>query len=297
MRPTPEEDGTTIMDGTTTARSPAHSAAHERILARYRDPALADRLGGADWNDALDVMLSHRSVRRYLDQPLPDDTLETIIAAAQSAATTSNLQAWSVIAVEDKERKARLAGHAAGQKHIYAAPLLLVFVADLARLRAISDMRGLEGVALDYIEAFIFAIADAALAAQNACTAIESLGLGCCYIGAMRNNPQAVAEELGLPEESFVVFGMTVGRPDPAVESDVKPRLPQGVILHRERYTAPDPSLIADYEARMREFQAEQKMRNIDWTEQAAVRVKDIAALTGRHVLTDFLKARRFGLK
>lgn len=273
------------------------TAARERVGTRYRDPALAEELSHITWNSTLDVMLSHRSVRYYLDQPLPANTLELVVAAAQSAASTSNLQAWSVIAVEDKDRKARLAGYAADQKHIHDAPLLLVFVADLARLRAISDERGHAGVALDYIEAFIFAIADAAFAAQNAAVAIESLGLGCCYIGAMRNDPQAVANELGLPDESMVVFGMTVGRPDPAVATDVKPRLPQGIILHRERYTQIDPELMAAYEARMREFQAEQNMRNIDWTEQTAARIKDVAALTGRHVLTDFLKARGFGLK
>lgn len=269
----------------------------ERIAMRYRDAALADRLADVGWNEALDVMLAHRSVRHYLDEPLPAKTLEVIVAAAQSAATTSNLQAWSVIAVEDKARKARLAGLAASQDHIYKALLLLVFVADLARLRAISDARGHEGEALDYIEAFIFAIADAAFAAQNATIAIESLGLGCCYIGAMRNNPAAVADELGLPDETLVVFGMTVGRPDPARPADVKPRLPQGVILHRERYARPDVGLIAAYEERMHAFQAEQKMRNIEWTEQAARRVKDVAALTGRHVLTSFLKSRGFGLK
>ncbi|RVA92331.1 NADPH-dependent oxidoreductase [Mesorhizobium sp. M7A.F.Ca.CA.004.01.1.1] len=273
------------------------TAARERVGTRYRDPALAEELSHVTWNSTLDVMLSHRSVRYYLDQPLPANTLELVVAAAQSAASTSNLQAWSVIAVEDKDRKARLAGYAADQKHIHDAPLLLVFVADLARLRAISDERGHAGVALDYIEAFIFDIADAAFAAQNAAVAIESLGLGCCYIGAMRNDPQAVANELGLPDESMVVFGMTVGRPDPAVATDVKPRLPQGIILHRERYTQIDPELMAAYEARMREFQAEQNMRNIDWTEQTAARIKDVAALTGRHVLTDFLKARGFGLK
>ena len=116
-------------------------------------------------------------------------TLELLIAAAQSAATTSNLQAWSVIAVEDPARKARLASFAANQRHIVDAPLLLVFVADLARLRSISDERGHPGIALNYIEAFIFAIADASFAAQNTIVAAESLGLGGCYIGAMRNNP------------------------------------------------------------------------------------------------------------
>ncbi|HEY1862339.1 MAG TPA: nitroreductase family protein, partial [Roseiarcus sp.] len=219
------------------------------------------------------------------------------IAAAQSAATTSNLQAWSVIAVEDPARKARLAAFAANQRHIVDAPLLLVFVADLARLRSISSDLGHPGIALDYIEAFIFAIADASFAGQNTIVAAESLGLGGCYIGAMRNNPAGVADELALPDEALVVFGMTIGIPDPGIGTDVKPRLPQNVILHRERYTPPDPALLAAYDQRIREFQAEQKMRVTDWTEQSALRVRDEAALTGREVLRDFLRDRGFSLR
>ena len=160
------------------------------MWARYRDEEFADRLSSVPWNNALDTIMTHRSVRTYRDQPLPPGYLELTIAAAQSAATTSNLQAWSVIAVEDPARKARLAKFAADQRHIVEAPLLLVFVADLARLRSISADLGHPGTGLDYIEAFIFAIADASFAAQNTIVAAESLGLGGCYIGAMRNHPR-----------------------------------------------------------------------------------------------------------
>ncbi len=269
----------------------------DRLWARYRDEEFANRFGSVPWNDALDTIMSHRSVRTYRDEPLPPGTLELLIAAAQSAATTSNLQAWSVIAVEDPARKARLAKFAADQRHIVEAPLLLVFIADLARLRSISDERGHPGIALNYIEAFIFAIGDASFAAQNTILAAESLGLGGCYIGAMRNNPAGVADELGLPDEALVVFGMTIGIPDPGIGTDVKPRLPQNVILHRERYSPPDPALLAAYDQRIREFQAEQKMRVTDWTEQSALRVRDEAALTGREVLRDFLRDRGFSLR
>src|ERR1700734_2507618 len=80
--------------------------ARDRLWARYRDEEFADRLSSVPWNDALDTIMSHRSVRSYRDAPLPPGTLELLIAAAQSAATTSNLQAWSIIAVEDAARKA-----------------------------------------------------------------------------------------------------------------------------------------------------------------------------------------------
>ena len=64
--------------------------------------ALAARYGAAapaagPWNATIAGMLDHRSVRGYRPDALPPGTLETLVAAAQSAATSSNLQTWSVV--------------------------------------------------------------------------------------------------------------------------------------------------------------------------------------------------------
>jgi hypothetical protein len=77
----------------------------------------------------------------------------------------------------------------------------------------------------------------------------------------------------------------------------VKPRLPQSVILHHERYSPVAADALAEYDRRMQTFQAEQNMRSIEWTEQSALRVRDEAALTGRHVLKEFLAQRGFSLR
>ncbi len=274
-----------------------HDTAAERLAGllrqRYRaDPPAVD----APWNAAIDAILDHRSARAYLPGTLPEGTLELLIAAAQSAPTSSNLQAWSVVAVSDPDRKARLAELAGPNAQINEAPLFLVWIADLARARAIAGQYGVPGDGLDYIESFLLAALDAALAAQNAVVAADSLGLGTCYIGAIRNHPEAVAAELGLPPEAIAVFGLTVGKPDPARASDVKPRLPQAIVLHRERYGASTrPDELAAYNGALRQFQAEQKMAPIDWTEQVSRRIGTSAALKGRERLTEVL--RRLGFK
>ncbi len=225
------------------------------------------------------------------------ETLELLIAAASSAATTSNLQAWSVIAVEDPALKARLASFAANQRHIVDAPLLLIFVANLARLRSISDERGHPGIALNYIEAFIFAIADASFAAQTRSSRRNRWPWRLLYRRESPTTRQAVADELALPDEALVIFGMTIGIPDQGIGNLREAALPQNLILHRERYAPPDPALLAVYDQRICDFQAEQKMRVTDWTEQSALRVRDEAALTGREVLRDFLRDRGFSLR
>ena len=267
----------------------------ERFLARYRDPAMA--ASPSEWNGALDTMLAHKSVRAYSDAPLPADLIETIVAAGQSAPSSSNLQFWSVVAVRDAERKARLSRVASNQSHVANAPLLLVFVADLSRPRLLAGREGRSAEGLDYLETFIVAVADAAFAAQNAVVALESMGLGCCYIGSLRNDPIAVARELNLPSGAFAVFGMTVGYPDPANPADVKPRLPQESVLHYEQYGAIAPEPIAAYDDRMKSFRAEQGLSDTGWTEQAIARVETAKSLMGRDTMSDTLRKLGFALR
>jgi nitroreductase len=274
---------------------PSVDALRELIAARYREPSVAAPNG---WNQTLETILSHRSVRAYLPDRLPPNTIELLVAAAQSSPTSSNLQAWSVIAVEDAGRKSRLAAFAGGQAHIVQCPLFLVWLADLARLHDVGAERDRPVAALDYIEAFILAVVDAALAAQNAVVALESLGLGSVYIGALRNKPEAVAAELGLPSHVFALFGLCVGYPDPAVPTGVKPRLGQRAVLHREQYSLDaQRDTIRSYDGKIREFQAEQGMPLLDWTRQATARVAGPAALLGRDRLREALLGSGFGLR
>ena len=90
------------------------------VWQRYRDGAANPP---AAWNDVIEQLFQHRSVRSYLRDPLPEGTLELLVGAAQSAASSSNLQTWSVLAVAEPARKAELAELAARQKHIEQAPL------------------------------------------------------------------------------------------------------------------------------------------------------------------------------
>src|SRR4051794_32499532 len=200
--------------------------------------ALAARYGAAapaagPWNATIAGMLDHRSVRGYRPDALPAGTLETLVAAAQSAATSSNLQTWSVVSVEDPAARAILTEVAGGQKHIMECPLFLVFLADTGRNDRLGLEEGTPLAGMPYLETFLVAAIDAALAAQNAVVAAESLGLSTVYIGALRNDVVRVAETLGLPPGTAGVFGLCVGYPKAGSEGEVKPRLPQSTILHR----------------------------------------------------------------
>lgn len=184
-------------------------------------------------NDVVRLLASHRSVRWYRPDRLPEGALEAIVTAAQSAATSSNLQAYSIIAVQDPDRK-RLLAELSDNAFVADAPLFLVFCADLHRLEMVSRRQGYEFAERE-LEMFIQAVVDTALAGQNAVVAAQSLGLGICYIGGIRNEVAKVAELLQLPPRTFALFGMTLGYP--ANPSQVRHRLPMEVVLHHETYS------------------------------------------------------------
>ena len=274
---------------------PFPSEVEEASFERYREPLATRSLG---WNETIKTLLTHRSVRSFLPTVLPEGTLETLVAAAQSAPTSSNIQAWSVVAVEEPARKARLAQLAGDQRHIVQAPLFLVWVADLARASHVAAQRGIELEGADYTESFLLATVDASLAAQNALVAAESLGLGTVYIGALRNHPEAVAAELELPDRSYAVFGLVVGHPDPLRPTAIKPRLPQQAVLHREHYRLDSQTdAIARHDRHSAAFRAEQRLSPQPWSDLVVDRLRSVEALKGRHVLRKTLARLGFQLR
>jgi nitroreductase len=250
------------------------------------------------WNDHIARLLTHRSVRGYRPDALPDGTLETLIAAAQSAATSSNLQTWSVVAVTDPATKAELARLSNNQKHIEQCPLFLAWIADTSRNARLADQEKVTLEVLPYLETYLVAAIDAALAAQNAVTAAESLGLSTVYIGAMRNNPIEIAQLLGLPPGAMGVFGLCVGYAAANAANEVKPRLPQAVVLHHERYGVPnEQAQRAAYDRKMAAFSQRNEMSMDGWTQRVIGRMGKIAALGGRDRLLSALHALGFPLK
>lgn len=275
--------------------APALKDLKQLLEARYgQAPKTLDTM-----NAAIETMLQHRSVRAFTDQPLAPHTLELLIAAAQSASTSSNLQTWSVVAIEDPARKQRLSDLAGKQAFINSAPLFLVWIADLARMQTLGDKQDKPYGSLDYLEMLMVASIDSALAAQNAAIAAESLGLGTVYIGAIRNNPEGVAQELGLPPRAFATFGMCVGHADMAQLSAIKPRLPQASVLHREQYALEiHEQVVPSYNDTMDAFYAAQNMKPLGaWDLHSLNRVRGPEAMGGRDVMVAALNKLGFALK
>jgi FMN reductase (NADPH) len=184
-------------------------------------------------NSVIEQIHAHRSVRNYKPDPVPQDWVEAIVSAGQCAATSSNLQVYSAIAVTQAETRQTLAQLCGNQRHVAQAPLFIAWCADNSKLERLCNMRGYEHVS-NFVENFLLAAVDVSLVMQNAALAAQSLGLGICYIGGIRNHPREVIELLNLPKYTFPISGMTIGFPNG--NSKTRPRLPLPAILHWERY-------------------------------------------------------------
>lgn len=252
-------------------------------------------------NPVLDVIRAHGSVRRYKPDPVPVSVVETIIAAGQRASTSSNMQTYSVVAVTQQETRDHLAQLCGGQEHISQAPVFLAWCADRYRLERLNEMRGYAHNT-EYLENFLVAAVDAALAAQNATLAAESLGLGICYIGGIRNNPTSVIELLGLPKHVFPITGMTLGYP--VIQPRIRPRLSQNAILHWEEYDLEQDEALLHYDRAMIEtgiYKGRQvnvpgvdgEMEDYGWLEHTARRT----STPKRIDLLSAVKAQGFGMK
>ena len=243
----------------------------------------------------IDLQLAHRSVRRFLDEPVTDEQLETVIAAAQAASQSSNLQVWSVVAVRDEGRKRRLSRSIGGHRYVEEASVFLVWVADFRRAANIVETTGARLETIGYLENTLVAVVDSGIAAQNALLAAESLGLGGVFVGSIRNDPEAVIAELGLPEYTFPVFGLALGVPDPSEQAGLKPRLPQSAVLHHEVYEETawqQPA--AEYEGDIAAYYAGYGQDDYSWVAKLTARISTVAGLHGREHIRESLEKQGF---
>lgn len=246
-------------------------------------------------NAILDLIHKHASVRHYKPEPLPTDWIEAIVSAGQGASTSSNLQMYTAIAVTEEAKRNQLAELCGNQLHICEAPVFLAWCADLARLERVCQLRGYTQVT-EYVENFLVAASDTAIAAQTAALAAESLGLGICFIGSIRNRAQAVINLLALPRLVFPITGMTVGWP--AKEPPAHPRLPLEAVLHWERYNPDQDRVLQEYDQTMLAthlYRGRQvpvpgnqgQMEDYSWQEHSARRVSRAERTDLRQVLED----------
>ena len=244
-------------------------------------------------HDVIELMQSHRSIRKFLNRPVDDQLVRELIVTGQCAATSSYLQGVSVIRVRNPATREKLAVLAGNQLYVAEAPVFMVFCADLRRSGLCCEKHGrpaIEGMT----EHFIIATVDVALMAQNVALAAESKELGICYIGGIRNNPEEVSDLLQLPRMVYPVFGLCLGYPDQ--NPLPKPRLPVDMVLMEETYQQDmDEDLLEVYDQTIKQYYEQRSKGRLSqtWSEQ----MDKLLGKESRPHMRDFLRKRGFEMR
>ncbi|MGX6443971.1 oxygen-insensitive NADPH nitroreductase [Neobacillus sp. K501] len=245
-------------------------------------------------NETVELLQSHRSIRRFKDKPIPQNILDEVLATAQWAPSSHHVQAYSIIVVDDQEKKNIFAEIAGAQKYVSECPIFLVFCADFYRLSLASEMWDMN-FEVNEVENVLVAAVDTALAAENAFIAARSFGLGGVMIGGIRNNPSKVKELLGLPAYTIPIMGMCLGYP--AQEPWQKPRTPKNTVVHYNQYQSKEEIVegLSVYEEISSDYYNRRTngARTEGWTKQMA----HYLSKPRRVHLKDFIKEQGFNFE
>lgn len=191
-------------------------------------------------NSTIQSLFDRKSVRAYADREIPDQAKQLILEAATMAPSAGNQQLYTILDITDQTLKDKLAVTCDDQPFISTAKMLLIFCADCQKWY---DGFYDAGCAPRHpgVGDLLLAVSDANIAAQNAVTAAQSLGIGSCFIGDIMENCEQHRELLQLPSYVFPAAMLVFGYPTSQQQTRKKPeRAPLRHIVHENGYRRMD---------------------------------------------------------
>jgi len=191
-------------------------------------------------NPILQSLYARKSVRAFEDRPIPEELKRQILEAAVQAPTAGNQQLYTILDIIDPQLKQELSITCDNQPFIAKASMVLIFCADCKKWLDAYREAGCTPRAPGAGD-LLLAVTDAAIAAQNAVVAAESLGIGSCYIGDVMENCERQRELLHLPDYVFPAAMLVFGWPTRQQQERPKPaRCPMEQIVHANAYRCMD---------------------------------------------------------
>jgi nitroreductase len=180
--------------------------------------------------DVTEAIRERRSIRSYLNKPVPEEIIDKILEAARLAPSASNVQSWRFKVVTEEGIRELLREAAFNQKFVEDAPVVIVACTDLgvygnraartlelvrskkdeANLNALLCLVGSEGLE-DEIRCISNAIINVSIAVEHMVLVAASLGLGTCWVRAF--DPVMVSRILNLPPECPPLILLPLGYP------------------------------------------------------------------------------------
>ncbi len=197
-------------------------------------------------NEIIESLYRRKSVRVFEDRSVPAEMKAAILRSAAEAPTAGCQQLYTILDITDQALKDALAETCDHQSFIAGAPMVLVFCADCKKWYDAYREAGCDPRAPG-VGDLMLAFSDAAIAAQNAVVAAESLGLGSCYIGDIMENCARQRALLHLPEYVFPAVMLVFGWPTQQQKDRVKPqRCAMEHIVHENGYRTMDGAELRD---------------------------------------------------
>ena len=195
-------------------------------------------------NEIIQSLYDRKSVRAFEGRPVPAELKAEILAAAAQAPTAGCQQLYTILDITDQTLKEALAETCDHQPFIAQAPVVLVFCADCLRWYDAYRAAGLSPRRPGPGD-LMLAVTDAAIAAQNAVVAAQSLGLGSCYIGDIMERYEDQRKLLHLPPWVFPACMLVLGWPTQQQKERKKPeRFDQSFIVHENGYRRLDEAAL-----------------------------------------------------
>lgn len=246
-------------------------------------------------NEMVKKQISHRTIREFTDEKIPEDIFETLMEVARRTATSTGIQASSIIRVTEAEIKKEIA-KICNQEYVGRAPELLIFIVDQYRNWNIVKEKDLDKVPND-MDRFFSSFTDACISAQNVVNGAESLALGTVYLGSILNDSEKICEILELPELTFPVVGLGIGYPNQSPQ--LKPKMDMKFRVFKNKYIPLDNYMeeLKDYDEEMRTYyDLREANRRVDsFTNQVVTGLKN--SISKRQEIMKVIKKQGFKLE
>lgn len=204
-------------------------------------------------NETIRTQLEHRTIREFKDQKIPHQIFEQLLEVARRTATSTGMQASSIIRVTNPDMKKKIA-EICNQEYVARVTELLIFIVDQYRNNQIAKEKNCFVETAGDMDRFFAAFTDACIMAQNIVIAAESMGLGTVYLGSILNDSERICELLKLPKLTFPVIGLGLGYPNQ--NPQIKPRMEMKLRFFENTYKVFESYLdqLEEYDKEMRTY-------------------------------------------
>ncbi len=148
--------------------------------------------------DAMEAILSRRSIRRYTEQAVSEEIIKELLEAAMSAPSAGNEQPWHFVVIRDRDTLSEIPRFHPYSQMLKSAPLAILVCGD----KRLEKYKG-------------YWVQDCSAATQNILLAAQAKGLGAVWLGIYPVEERIIGLRnlLGIPEEVTPLSLISIGYP------------------------------------------------------------------------------------